>query len=502
MATHHWVAEKAIPFLKKDANMGAMKLKKELEDKYQVTIGYSTVWLGRQKAAEHIFGTWEESFGYLYNFKAEVEHKMPGSIVEIDVINKDDGVYFSRFFCCFKASIDGFLNGCRPFLSIDATALNGRWNGHLASATALDGHNWMFPVAFGFFDSEDNDNWKWFMEQLHKAIGDPPHLAISSDASKAIAHGVKVVYPWAEHRECFVHLMKNFSKKFRGPVYGRMYLAARTFKPEYHKYQMDKIYAESDQVRPFLEEHHNKKWMRSAFSEEIKCDHITNNVAEVWNRWVKDIKDLPIADLADTLRCKFMELYAKRRRIGEKFEGHVMLPIVVRQLYTLSRQLGHLRITEGGRDEAEVSEITPKHKIIRHVVNLTNQDCTCREWQVSGKPCPHALALITTQRNPNMSIYLHPYFSVYHFRTAYAGVIKPLPDKSQWPHVDIGFKLLPPLTKRAVGRQRKNRIPSCLEFKGNKPRGKGLFQVQCKNCFGFGHRTTSPKCPLNGTKKR
>jgi hypothetical protein len=101
-----------------------------------------------------------------------------------------------------------------------------------------------------------------------------------------------------------------------------------------------------------------------------------------------------------------------------------------------------------------------------------------------------------------MSIYLHPYFSVYHFRTAYAGVIKPLPDKSQWPHVDIGFKLLPPLTKRAVGRQRKNRIPSCLEFKGNKPRGKGLFQVQCKNCFGFGHRTTSPKCPLNGTKKR
>jgi len=32
---------------------------------------------------------------------------------------------------------------------------------------------------------------------------------------------------------------------------------------------------------------------------------------------VKESKDLPIADLADTLRSKFMELYAKRRRIGE-----------------------------------------------------------------------------------------------------------------------------------------------------------------------------------------
>ncbi|WVZ90988.1 LOW QUALITY PROTEIN: hypothetical protein U9M48_037225 [Paspalum notatum var. saurae] len=42
MASYHRVAEKAIPFLKKDQNMGATKiskLQKELEDKYQVTIG-------------------------------------------------------------------------------------------------------------------------------------------------------------------------------------------------------------------------------------------------------------------------------------------------------------------------------------------------------------------------------------------------------------------------------------------------------------------------------
>jgi len=101
-----------------------------------------------------------------------------------------------------------------------------------------------------------------------------------------------------------------------------------------------------------------------------------------------------------------------------------------------------------------------------------------------------------------MESYLHPYYSVYHFRLAYSGVIKPLPDKSQWPHVDLGFKVLPPLSKREVGRQRKNRYPSCLEDKGNKPKGKGAWQVQCKNCFQFGHRTTSPKCPLNGTRKR
>jgi hypothetical protein len=51
-----------------------------------VTIGYSTVWLGRQKTAEHIFGAWEENFGYLFNFKAEVELRMLGSVVEIEVV--------------------------------------------------------------------------------------------------------------------------------------------------------------------------------------------------------------------------------------------------------------------------------------------------------------------------------------------------------------------------------------------------------------------------------
>ena len=136
------------------------------------------------------------------------------------------------------------------------------------------------------------------------------------------------------------------------------------------------------------------------------------------------------------------------------------------------------------------------------MVNLTNHVCTCREWQVSGKPCPHALALITTCRNPKMQDYMHPYYSVYHFRIAYGGVIKPLLDKTQWAKVNLGFRVLPPLSKLLVGRLRKLRIPGCMEDKGNKKRTKGKWQVQCKTCFAYGHRTGSPKYPFTGTKKR
>ena len=67
------------------------------------------------------------------------------------------------FFCALKPCIDVFLEGCRPYLSVDSTALYVRWNGHLAAACAMDGHNWMYSVAFGFIDGETTDNWTWFM---------------------------------------------------------------------------------------------------------------------------------------------------------------------------------------------------------------------------------------------------------------------------------------------------------------------------------------------------
>ena len=114
----------------------------------------------------------------------------------------------------FKAAIDGFRNGCRPYISIDATALNELCGGHLPAAQALDGHNWMFPLAFGLFDSESKENWIWFMEQLSKAIGPMEKLAACTDACKGLESAVAQVFPNCEQREHFRHLMDNMKKYY------------------------------------------------------------------------------------------------------------------------------------------------------------------------------------------------------------------------------------------------------------------------------------------------
>jgi hypothetical protein len=112
------------------------------------------VWIAdrAKEGLEGLHGTWEDSFKMLWNFKAELEATCPGSIVEIDCKKKKDGrVYFSRMFVAIKACVDGFLAGCRPYLGVDSTHLTGKYNGQLDAATTIDGHNWMYRVAYVIF---------------------------------------------------------------------------------------------------------------------------------------------------------------------------------------------------------------------------------------------------------------------------------------------------------------------------------------------------------------
>jgi hypothetical protein len=499
MASQAWVAERAIPLLKKKPSMGVRELQEALQDKYSIDINYQTVLYGKKRAYDKLFGNFDDSFDWLYRFKAEVEMRSPGSILEIDTETVDDKVHFKRFFCCFKAAIDGFRNGCRPYISIDSTHLNGLWNGQLPAAQALDGHNWMYPLAFGLFDSETKDNWTWFMEQLSKAIGPMENLAVCTDACKGLEAAVAKIFPNCEQRECFRHLMENMKKSYRGEVYAKnMWSAARAYTPHKYKYFFEKVADASPEAIDWLNKNHKLLWARSKFSSEIKCDYINNNLAESWNSWIKEHKDLPVHCLADAIREQTLILFAKRRKIARALPPGI-LPAIIHQLNAASKGLDHLKVTKGYQEEAEVTEIYKDEEVRRHVVYPTQHICTCREWQVTGKPCPHALALITTQRQPNMGMYVHNYYSVEKFQAAYNGIIPSITDRTQWPQVDKGFKLLRPnqMKKREPGKPRKKRILAASERSG-----KATRQVRCPECLEYGHRKGSWKCSKSGTKKR
>ena len=88
--------------------------------------------------------------------------------------------------------------------------------------------------------------------------------------------------------------------------------------------------------------------------------------------------------------------------------------------------------------------------------------------------------------------FVHDYYSVAKFRAAYEGRVEPMPDRSQWPEIDLGYKVFPPLLERAAGRPKVVRQRGCLENRANKKK------VRCKRCGGFGHFFKTCKLEMVG----
>jgi len=156
----------------------------------------------------------------------------------------------------------------------------------------------------------------------------------------------------------------------------------------------------------------------------------------------------------------------------------LILPHIIKKLNEQSREL-ELEVKECSEEVGEVTALGGSG--FRFVVNLLDRTCSCRQWQVSGIPCRHAIAFITSLSNAALDNYVDPYYSVDKFRVAYAQLIPAMPDKTQWPKATHGFFMYPPLSKPTSGRRRNQRFKGCTD-KNKKKR-----QHKCPICLEVGH---------------
>ena len=89
--------KRSLIFLPKKPNTIAKQLNVDMEKEFPIKLNYTTVWKAKQKAMKELYGDLANTFRMLYSFKAEVEHRSPGSVVEIDTkVTADGKVFFSN----------------------------------------------------------------------------------------------------------------------------------------------------------------------------------------------------------------------------------------------------------------------------------------------------------------------------------------------------------------------------------------------------------------------
>jgi hypothetical protein len=115
--TSAWVAAKALPKLAEKPHLGCTELRTLLQKEHKCEISYDIVWRGKEKALNELYGTWENSFRELFQWKAAVLEKRPDSVVEIDVkvengkklISTDFFVHLGLVFKVFERVADPIL---------------------------------------------------------------------------------------------------------------------------------------------------------------------------------------------------------------------------------------------------------------------------------------------------------------------------------------------------------------------------------------------------------
>lgn len=88
-------------------------------------------------------------------------------------------------------------------------------------------------------------------------------------------------------------------------------------------------------------------------------------------------------------------------------------------------------------------------------VDLNSQQCSCRKWQLSGIPCPHAISAL----NHNQLVpkdYVADCYKKDTYMKAYEHMMYPMRGRDMWPKTNL--ELHPPNDRKLPGRPKTRRI--------------------------------------------
>ncbi|KAL0364792.1 UNVERIFIED_CONTAM: hypothetical protein Sangu_0576800 [Sesamum angustifolium] len=492
-ASVQWVANSVEQRLRENPNYKPKEILEEIHRVHGITLSYKQAWRGKERIMAAMRGSFEEGYRLLPQYCEQVKRTNPGSIAAVYGNPADN--CFQRLFISFQASIYGFLNACRPLLGLDRTFLKSKYLGTLLLATGFDGDGGLFPLAFGVVDEENDDNWMWFLSELHNLLEvnteNMPRLTILSDRQKGIVDGVEANFPTAFHGFCMRHLSESFRKEFNNTMLvNLLWDAAHALTVIEFEAKILEIEEISQDAAYWIRRIPPRSWA-TAYFEGTRFGHLTANIVESLNTWILEASGLPIIQMMECIRRQLMTWFNERRETSMQWTS-ILVPSAERRVAEALERARTYQVLRA--NEAEFEVISHEGT---NIVDIRNRCCLCRGWQLYGLPCAHAVAALLSCRQ-NVHRFTESCFTVATYRKTYSQTIHPIPDKTLWKELSDGdpsvskaveMAINPPKSLRPPGRPRKKRVRA-------EDRGRVKRVVHCSRCNQTGHFRTTCAAPI------
>ncbi|CAI9285468.1 unnamed protein product [Lactuca saligna] len=436
IVTYKWIGKHFKNKLLKNPKMSIRKMKAKVSTKFNLIFSVTQCRNARRYALDEIKGSLIEHYGKVWSYDEEIMRTNPGSTVKIDVnAMPDSTTYFSKMYVCFKSVKDGWIATCKRVIGVGGCFLKGIYRGQLLAAMGRDANHHIFPIAWVVVAVENKETWKWFLNLLLSDIKMriSHGLTLISDQHKGLVQAIKERVSVVEHRQCARHIYANFKKRFKCEQYRKFF---------------------GQLLLVLLNQN-----LRAFFEVDKACDAYENGISKSFNSIIDLARKRPLLTMLEEIRIYAME------RI---FWGVIYSGV----------QKYEVRIGNDG-----------------YAMDLTNNTCGCRSWQVSSIPCVHVVAAIS-YLNRNAEDYVIPWFHTTMFLICYNHTINPLNGSSMWPEAPY-MKPLPPQKRRLPGRPTLKRKMDQSERESKGKTRHTISKVgavnRCTICRERGHNSST--CP-------
>lgn len=293
------------------------------------------------------------------------------------------------------------------------------------------------------------------------------------------------VIPQAEHRQCARHIMDNWKRNSHDMELQRLFWKiARSYTTGEYGANMQALQNYNPGAFQSLLSTNPMTWSRAFFRLGSCCNDNLNNLSESFNRTIRQVRKKPLLDMLEDIRRQCMvrneKIYIIAGKLNSRFtkRAHVEIEKMIKGSQFCVRWMAR-----NDKHEVQLGDDT-------YTVDMNDNTCGCKKWQMTGIPCVHGASVIIGKKK-KVEDFVIDWYTKERWQQTYKYGIQPVQGMRMWPIVNRLGVLPPPWRRGNPGR------PS------NYARRKGRYEVAssstdsrlsrinciitCSNCKEEGH---------------